>query len=227
MKSRRCFVIGLTIPGILLSVLVELLQAGNSPQYSHLKRVTQTPTVALKALPQQGNAPLSVTLYASPLSDSMPQNYTIDFGDGKSASIMSYLEIGCTRSIPGSCFSSYTISIDHIYSTPGSYTATLSSTEGIIGKITIFVEVNSSSFFKASVTEGVAPLSVTFSTFNYGGSLSRIVFGDGEETFVEGYTNSKNPIEVTHVYTSPGIYIAKFYPTHYDNITITVKNRQN
>jgi PKD repeat protein len=151
------------------------------------------PQAAITATPLSGTAPLNVSLSAvgSTDADGTIVSYSWNSGNGSSASGMT---AGFT------------------YSTPGTYSATLTVTDndGLVGTATATIVVNSppnvlpTAVASANVTSGPAPLAVTFSSagsVDPDGSIASYSwnFGDGTSS------TSASP---TKTYTTPGNYVA-------------------
>jgi PKD repeat protein len=117
---------------------------GNSNKATATVTVTgSTQNVSFTASPTSGTAPLAVSFNASGLSANA--NYTVNFGDGTSGQVQlnssSCFYLGC---------GSYGGSVSHTYSTSGTYTAVLISSNGTaVGTVTITV---SGSYTTASCT---------------------------------------------------------------------------
>lgn len=153
----------------------------------------QAPTAVATTNTSPGNAPLSVTFSgdASTDNDGDIVSYDWDFGDGESLTAPNPV---------------------HIYTAPGSYTATLTVTDndGLSDSDTVNITVINQApvaVASADMTSGVAPLEVTFSgSGSYdrdepNGSIAGYSwdFGDGASS------TDANPV---HSYTSAGTYSA-------------------
>jgi PKD repeat protein len=149
------------------------------------------PTAALSAVPSSGDAPLDVTFDASGSSDHEGgiASATLDFGDGSSAD---------------------TGSIVHTYTTPGTYTATLTVTDedGATDATAQIITVTTPNKkphaeFTADPVSGDSPLSVSFdasgSTDDGGIASYEWDFGDGA---------AASGVATTHVYRKGGSFTA-------------------
>ncbi len=144
-----------------------------------------------------GNAPLTVTFVDD--RDAQFPNYPIwrmwDFGDGV---IQTYMVDANESATPYAT---------HIYGTPGKYSVTLyldnRGGKSIITKhnyITVIDPAIPVADFSSNVTSGIAPLAVLFTDASTGEAPTSWFwdFGDG--------INSKNAMNATHTFTTPGIY---------------------
>ena len=159
-------------------------------QYREIKNgyivVTEPPAppdVEFSADRTSGEAPLAVSF--TDLSGGDPTSWSWEFGDGGRS----------TDQNP-----------THTYTSPGTYTVTLtagnefgSTTEAREGYVTVAEPAPAlDADFSADVTEGEAPLTVSFTDHSVGDPTSwSWEFGDG------GRSTDQNP---THTYTSPGTY---------------------
>lgn len=178
------------------------------------------PVADLQISSTSGTAPFTVNFDASGSTDNGSiVSYRWKFGDGSSVVSGDYE------------------TISHTYTQPGTYTAKLSilDDEGLSDKSTVIISVLASNIkgppvatLLVSGTSGPAPLSVTFD-----GSNSYDV-GSGTITSYKWRFGDGSPIkqgsipQITHIYTDPGEYIAKFVVIDDDGvatkefITITV-----
>jgi PGF-pre-PGF domain-containing protein len=144
-----------------------------------------------------GNAPLTVTFVDD--RDAEFPNYPIwrmwDFGDGV---IQTYMVDANESATPYAT---------HVYGTPGKYSVTLyldnRGGKSIITKhnyITVIDPAIPVADFSSNVTSGIAPLAVLFTDASTGEAPTSWFwdFGDG--------INSKNAMNATHTFTTPGIY---------------------
>jgi PKD repeat protein len=149
------------------------------------------PGAAIGAIPVSGDVPLSVAFSAAgsvdPEGDSL--GYEWDFGDGSAGSSAA--------------------AANHLYTAPGTYTATLRVTDehGVSDTATVEVEVTEPvrAVAGATPTSGRAPLPVQFtgsdSVDPEGGSLGyEWDFGDGSV--------GSSVADPSHVYMTPGTYTA-------------------
>lgn len=170
-----------------------------------------SPSAYLTANVSSGAAPLSVIFTVSgPIS-----SYAIDFGDGTK---------GAGTASDTNCAKQVACTIQHTYSTAGTYTASLTS--GGTGSVTITVNAsNTSGNLSADVTSGTSPLAVTFTVT---GSVSTygIDFGDGTRGGggVSDSNCAKVACTIKHTYSSGGTYMAKLTSGGTGSVTITVKN---
>ena len=150
--------------------------------------------LSIKASPDNGNPPLTVTFT---LSSPKVVQWRIDFGDGQSK-----VAIGSPPS-----------SIAHTYNRAGDYkpklsvlaTPTATSASSATTSITVGTALMS---FAAQPTSGNPPLRVTFTL---GTAVKNITtwsvdFGDGQHTAGAG----KPPATVSHTYAKAGTYAANF-----------------
>jgi PKD repeat protein len=187
--------------------------------------------------PQSGTAPLTVTFTTSD-SVTASSSYSVDFGDGTSATAMtkgSCIAITAVVGGQGGIRCSYTV--DHTYSANGTYTAKLlkqpsfscpaglmcAQTESAFilpapqvvatTQITVGTSTTGSVSFTASPTSGAAPLTVQFTaTAPQGTTLGNTVnFGDGSTGtlgFVPVCSSCNAEGVVSHTYASAGTYTA-------------------
>ncbi len=136
---------------------------------------------------KSGEAPLTVKFTGNVSGGTGPYTYSWDFGDGQSDT---------------------TQDATHIYSTPGTYTATFTVTDSVpvtataTEKIDVSVTPSLHANINASPTSGRAPLTVHFSGSASGGKEPYSYswnFGDGQ---------SGTGQYIFHVYSGPGTYFA-------------------
>ena len=159
------------------------------------------PVAILDASPTSGYAPLTVSFSGSGSydPDGTIVSYAWDFGDGTVGN---------------------GISIEHIYTGSGTFTAQLTVTDdkGAQNKSTVTITVVNQApvvSISAVPTVGTAPLTVTFSgagSYDPDGTIVSYVW-----TFGDGTTSSG--IAVTHTYTNSGNFTAKLTVT--DNVGTT------
>ena len=172
------------------------------PTTTTKKTTTTTPAkpkkgngkLSIKATPDTGNPPLTVTFA---LSSPKVVQWRVDFGDGQSK-----VAIGQPPS-----------TLTHTYIAKGDYkpriTVITSATATASSSATTNVQVGTALMsFAASPASGSLPLKVTFTL---GTSVVNITtwavdFGDGQRTGGGG----KPPATVTHTYTKAGTYRATF-----------------
>ena len=150
--------------------------------------------LAIKATPDSGNPPLTVTLT---LSSPKVVQWRVDFGDGQS-------KVGIGQP---------PATLTHKYAAKGDYkprlTVIASQTATTSSSVTTSVQVGTVlATFTASPATGNPPLKVTFSL---GTSVQNITtwtvdFGDGQTTGGGG----KPPASVSHTYTKAGSFRATF-----------------
>ena len=152
------------------------------------------------ANPYKGNAPLSVDFFANTYGGTGSKNYNWDFGDSSS---------------PGTGQS-----VNHAYTTPGQYIATVTVTDespqNNIATDTLQITVNAPLFgiMTSDLTEIIAPYAVEFDVTPQYGTLPYVKyvwdFGDGttETTFHPTTT-------ISHTYYNEGEYTPKV--TIYDS----------
>jgi PKD repeat protein len=204
--------------------------AGLESDYSNevSGRKNLPPTATTQAYPTSGQAPLAVSFSAQANDpDGVIVSQTWDFGDGTTSSSQN---------------------TTHTYTSPGIYNATFTVLDNDGAQSTSLIQVSVTSppsptspssppppqnqppslVAAANPTEGPAPLSVSFiaSATDPDGSVTAYLweFGDGETS------NQQSP---THVYKSPGTYLAKV--TASDNqgastsksLTITVSSQNS
>lgn len=169
---------------------------------------TQPNTLHFTASPLAGAAPLTVAFSAQVSGGNY---YSINYGDGTSAAMQS---LSCT----GGC-NPFSISSNHTYTAPGTYTARLfdtrrdcaSGSDCSVASVSVTVSTSQTGqpILSASPLSGVAPLSVQFSlTGMQGNTWHRIEFGDGTTNYL---TQGSGLVSTTHSYTVPGTYSAKLY----------------
>lgn len=150
----------------------------------------QPPVAAFTGSPTTGCAPMSVNF--TDQSTNTPTSWAWDFGDGGNSAVQNP---------------------SHQYTTPGSYTVTLTATNaaGSDQEIkTNYISITGTGApvadFSASTTTGDAPLSVNFTDLSTGSPSSwSWAFGDG------GTSSAQNP---SYVYNNPGTY----------NVSLTATN---
>jgi PKD repeat protein len=171
-----------TVPGIYTVSLMVIGSGGVDTATKFNYIVTEPPPIAaFSANPAAGDASLTVAF--SDTSSGTVTSWAWDFGDGSSS----------TAQHPS-----------HTYTTPGTYTVSLTVT-GPAGTSTgtksNYVSVTLPApvaAFHASSTMGAAPLTVAFSDTSSGTVTSwRWDFGDGQSS------TEQHP---SHTYTAPGIY---------------------
>ncbi|HMG35079.1 MAG TPA: glycoside hydrolase family 44 protein [Blastocatellia bacterium] len=153
----------------------------------------QPPTARIAATPASGVAPLTVSFDGSGSTDAdgTVSSYAWSFGDGGTAS-------GATAS--------------HVYSSAGSFTATLTVTDNVGSRSSTSAVINVSApanqppvaRISASPTTGTSPLAVSFSgtgSSDPDGSISAYAWSFGDGTTASGSTTS-------HTYSSAGNFTA-------------------
>jgi len=148
-------------------------------------RLFSKPTVSFTGSPVSGNAPLTVVF--SPTIGGNATEYLWEFGDGTSL------------------FATSSVSRTHVYSSPGTYTVSLTAT-GFGGSTTFtrnaYIKANvyipaPVVSFTGSPLSGYYPFTASFVNSTVGASVYEWNFGDGTTSSLQ------NP---THVYTSAGSY---------------------
>jgi len=145
----------------------------------HEFRIGNGLTAAFSGYPQSGGAPLQVDFLDY---STRATTWLWDFGDGTNS----------TERNP-----------THTYATPGTYTVSLTVTDGAGGSATetkyeyIRATGRPTADFKANVTSGRAALIVQFTPNTTGATAWQWYFGDG------GTSDEEHPV---HVYAAPGVY---------------------
>jgi PKD repeat protein/DMSO/TMAO reductase YedYZ molybdopterin-dependent catalytic subunit len=145
------------------------------------------PDASFTADPLTGTAPLSVTFKDTSSGESIT-TWLYDFGDGSTSAEKEPV---------------------HVYSTAGTFTASLTVTNGA-GSSTAFTTVTVNpplpvAAFTASPTSGPAPLAVSFTDTSSDATSWSWAFGDGASS------SDRNPV---HTYSSAGTYTAKLTVTN-------------
>ena len=157
------------------------------------------PNLTLEATPDQGTAPLSVTITASSNGAAAPDSLLVCFGDGPTCGTG---PIGWSGSVP--------FTFDHVYSTAGNFTVTgtlENSTGAVVVGATVEVVVGSASEVVVDGSllpaSGDSPLPVQFLVAVSGGTAPYTI----EWAFGDGAVGSSIPGQpVTHTYTAAGTY---------------------
>lgn len=170
-----------------LVVTDTLTGAESQPKTVEVKVASDdAPVAAASATPQQGIAPLTVSLRGTVVGGNEPYTYSWNFGDGADPSDAQ--------------------NPSHTYDSPGTYTALFTVTDADGDSDTAQVEIKAQSNavpqidIDASPSSGLAPLSVQLEPRAQGGDLPLTYewdFGDGDTS-----TQSAP----SHVYTMPGTY---------------------
>jgi PKD repeat protein len=164
--------------------------------FSGEQEAAAPPITAFTATPAAGLAPLTVQF--TDASTGGPTSWSWSFGDGGTS----------TSQNP-----------QHTYTTPGTYTVTLTATneygsdyELKTDYITVYGPITAQ--FSATPTGGTAPVTVQFTDRSTGGPTSWLwTFGDG------GTSSEQNPI---HTYTTAGAHTVALTASHpYDSDTET------
>jgi PKD repeat protein len=184
-----------TSPGTYTVTLTATNNAGNDAEektgFITVTSGTVAPVAAFSASPISGTAPLSVQF--TDQSTNTPTSWSWTFGDGNTSAVRNP---------------------SHTFTSPGSYTVTLTATnsegsnsEEKTGYITITSgTVAPVAAFTASPTSGTAPLSVQFTDQSTNTPTSwSWTFGDGGTSAVQ------NPL---HTFTSPGTYTVTLTATN-------------
>jgi len=171
------------------------------------------PSATATATPDSGLQPLTVNLGCQVSGGNAPFTYQWDFGDGSPASQLQ--------------------NPVHLYTTSGSFTATVVVTDadGDTSSDTVVISVGSddtpSALASASPTSGISPLAVSFNGSGIGGNAPLSYnwnFGDSSPV-----STAQNP---THSYTAAGTYTAVLIVTDNDGdsandqVTIEVSSDQ-
>ena len=144
------------------------------------------PVVTASASPTSGQAPLAVSFYASAQGGNPPLTWSWSFGDGSKAAT--------------------TANTTHTYQAAGTYTAQVVATDvdGDASSATVTIQVSSNSIPHArafaDVTQGIAPLKVSFTSQVTGGDAPLTYawdFGDGAGT---------TGTSASHTYQKAGSY---------------------
>jgi PKD repeat protein len=171
-------------PALLLAASVVLLLAVLGP--SVVQASPSTPLaglgVSLSATPSYGSAPLSVDFQAT-VASGTPTAYNWTFGDG------TFLN-GTNASVGRP---------SHVYTSPGSYTASVRVWEGTdVGNASIPVHAITSALalrVNATPLSGVVPLTVDFAGAATGGTETYVAFN---WTFGDGGTGSGSAVKWTY-----------------------------
>ena len=149
------------------------------------------PSASFSGTPTSGTGPLSVSFTDE--SSGQPTSWAWDFGDGGSS----------TEQNP-----------TYLYSTPGTYTVSLtvsnssgSDTQTRNSYVTVFIPPSPTADFSATPTSGFTPLTVQFSDLSSHAATWLWDFGDGNSS------TEQNP---SHIYTTAGTY----------EVSLTVTNSQ-
>jgi len=193
------------------------------------------------ASPTSGAARLAVTFFYREGLES--GNYSVDFGDGESASSISIRKSGCDGTdLNGDCSHQF---LTHTYAYAGTYTATLikkltecnpdvdlfcDMTKQLgTATITVAGRIAPSASLIAKPTSGGAPLTVKFSGSVWGTGYG-FSAGDGliegesaGHVCSGGCSNAAIPVDETYTYFVPGTYIAKLQSgNNQSTATVTV-----
>lgn len=170
-----------------LTVTDEVTGAASAPATIEVKVASDdAPVAAASATPQQGIAPLNVSLRGTVVGGNEPYTFSWNFGDGSDPA---------TSQNPS-----------HEYTSPGTYTALFTVTDADGDSDTAMVVINAQSNavpqidIGASPSTGLAPLSVQFDPRAMGGDLPLSYewdFGDGDTSTQSG---------PSHVFQMPGTY---------------------
>jgi len=181
-----------TTPGTYTVSLTATNAGGSSTETrtGYITVATPPPVAAFTANVTTGPAPLAVQF--TDTSTGSPTSWLWSFGDGETSTAQNPI---------------------HTYTTPGTYTVSLtatnaggSSTETKIDYITVEGQPAPIAAFTANVTTGPAPLAVQFTDISTGSPTSWLwSFGDGETS------TAQNP---THTYTTPGTYTVSLTATN-------------
>ncbi|MDO8514242.1 MAG: PKD domain-containing protein [bacterium] len=158
----------------------------------------------LAASPSSGEAPLVVTFSATSTAST---TLSIDFGDGGT----------------GTPTGSGALTLNHTYTSNGTYTAKLISNNATLSSLTIRVGAASSTTLSALPSSGAPPLAVSFSSNTSGGTID---FGDGGSGTMTptSVCATCSPVSTAaHTYAAAGTYIAKLTSGSVtSSVTITV-----
>ncbi|HEX4491515.1 MAG TPA: alkaline phosphatase family protein [Acidimicrobiia bacterium] len=162
----------------------------------HAPKATARQIEAADAAPVIGDAPLAVTFDASQTAGAGARaSWTLDFGDG------SELASGSGRpSAP----------IEHTYTDPGDYTATLSvsNTNGKASTATLGVDVtlpktSPTTWITGTPINGDVGKTIHFDASHSTSGDWSVDFGDGSDAVVG---SGVPPANLTHVFAEPGVY---------------------
>jgi len=193
-----------TVPGIYTVTLTASNSCGNNSvtKTNHITvNCAQAPVVAFTATPTSGNAPLTVNF--SDQSANFPSAWSWNFGDGNTSTVRNP---------------------SHQYTTPGSYTVTLTASNNC-GNNSLtkanYITVNCAQTpvvaFTATPTSGAVPLTVSFTDQSTNFPTAWLWnFGDG---------NTSTLRNLSYQYTAPGIYSVTLTATNScGNNTLTKTN---
>lgn len=189
-----------TAPGVYSVTLTVTGTGGESAPLTKTDYITVTgdvtaPTADFTADPTSGNAPLTVQFTDTSTGEGITA-WTWDFGDPDSgADNMSTVQNPL-----------------HIYATPGFYTVTLTVTNaaGTDEEVkTDFITVSDATGapvanFTADITNGLAPLTVTFTDTSIGEGITAWSWDFGDPA--SGANNTSTAQNPSHQYASPGTY---------------------
>ena len=193
-----------TIPGT-YTVLLTVTNYGGSNTYSAQNFITANkalaPVVSFGANTTSGTVPLAVSF--TDLSSNSPTAWAWSFGDGGTSTLQNPV---------------------HTYTTPGTYTVSLTATNyggsastvssGYVG---VTAQPPPVAAFTSNITSGSAPLSVTFNDTSINSPTAWAwSFGDG------GTSALQNPV---YTYTTPGTFTVSLTATNYGgNQSVTKYN---
>lgn len=165
---------------------------------------------AFAASPSYGAPPLAVSFT---YTGEVASDIKIQFGDGASHFMTG--KVVCDTCTP-------TFIADHVYTNPGTYTASMSASgpsSQPISKSTMVTVANPPEFTSMTLSAtpmlGSAPLSVTLKASGIGASGRYYVsYGDGQEAFIcnqdsTGVARCGSEWSGIHTYANPGTYTAK------------------